>query len=173
MVLFWPVTEKVVPLDFKKKYKKTNIPRWFDSRFLTDIYPPSMATAKNCFNKFQHGRTLVFDESYPGASKMATSEDDVTKVNDHVLVDRWLKMQDDCLRAATEISAELCRPLENVFFRRVKKLKNRWVEWIELGGDYVQKKIAIFPNFSFSFVCLIIIEPSRYICAYICIIFQN
>ena len=40
---------------------------------------PSMATVKNWFNEFQRGRTSVFDEPYPSAPKMATTEDNVKK----------------------------------------------------------------------------------------------
>ena len=40
---------------------------------------PSMATVKNWFNDFQRGRRSVFDEPRPGASTMATTEDNVTK----------------------------------------------------------------------------------------------
>ena len=40
---------------------------------------PSMVTIKNWFTEFQCGRTSVFDEPRPGAPKMATMEDNVTK----------------------------------------------------------------------------------------------
>ena len=46
-----------------------------------DSYP-SMATVKNWFNEFQRGRTSVFDEPRPG--KTATTEDNVTRINDLV-----------------------------------------------------------------------------------------
>ena len=52
---------------------------------------PSMATAKNWFNEFQHGRMSAFDEPHPGAPKMATMEDNVMKIHDLVLADRQLK----------------------------------------------------------------------------------
>ncbi|XP_014487341.1 PREDICTED: histone-lysine N-methyltransferase SETMAR-like [Dinoponera quadriceps] len=42
----------------------------------------SMATVKNWFNEFQRGRTSVFDEPHPGVPKMATTEDNVTKIHD-------------------------------------------------------------------------------------------
>ncbi|XP_035212046.1 uncharacterized protein LOC118186127 [Stegodyphus dumicola] len=54
---------------------------------------PSMATVKNWFNKFQRGRTSVFDEPCPGASKTATTEDNVTKAHDLVLADRQFKVR--------------------------------------------------------------------------------
>jgi hypothetical protein len=53
---------------------------------------PSMATIKNWFNEFQHGHTSVFDEPRPSAPKMATMEDNMTKIHDHVLADRRLKV---------------------------------------------------------------------------------
>ena len=53
---------------------------------------PSIATVKNWFNEFQHGRMLVFDEPRPGAPKMAATEDNVTKIHDLVLADRRLKV---------------------------------------------------------------------------------
>jgi len=40
---------------------------------------PLMATVKNWFNEFHRGYTLVFDEPCPGAPKMATTEDNITK----------------------------------------------------------------------------------------------
>lgn len=43
-----------------------------------------MATVKNWLNEFQRGRRLVFDELRPGAPKIATTEDKVTKT--HVLL---------------------------------------------------------------------------------------
>jgi len=55
---------------------------------------PSMATVKNWFNEFQRGRTSDFDETRPGASKTATTEDNVTKIHDLVLADRRLKMRE-------------------------------------------------------------------------------
>jgi hypothetical protein len=33
----------------------------------------------------------------------------------------------------------------------LKKLEHRWVKCIELKGDYVEKKLATFPKFSFFF----------------------
>ena len=39
-----------------------------------------MATVKNWFNEFQHGRISVFDEPRLGATKMATTEGNVTKI---------------------------------------------------------------------------------------------
>ena len=50
----------------------------------------SIATVKNWFNEFQCGRMLVFDEPHPGAPKMATTGDNVTKIHDLVLADRRL-----------------------------------------------------------------------------------
>jgi len=47
---------------------------------------PSMATVKNCYNEFQRGRTSVFDEPRPGAPKTATTEDNVTKIHDLLLL---------------------------------------------------------------------------------------
>ena len=55
---------------------------------------PSMATAKNWFNKFQRGRPSVFEEPRPGAPKTATTEDNVTKIHDFVLADRRLKVRE-------------------------------------------------------------------------------
>ena len=55
---------------------------------------PSMATVKNWFNEFQRGRTSVFDEPRPGASKTATTKDNVTKIHDLVLADRRLKVRE-------------------------------------------------------------------------------
>jgi len=48
---------------------------------------------KNCFSEFQRGRTSVFDEPRPGAPKTATTEDNVTKIDDLELADRRLKWQ--------------------------------------------------------------------------------
>jgi hypothetical protein len=48
-------------------------------------FSPSMATVKNWFNKFQCGRTLVFDELHPGALKLAIMEDNFKKIQDLVL----------------------------------------------------------------------------------------
>ena len=55
---------------------------------------PSMATVKNWFNGFQRDRTSVFDEPRAGASKTATTEDNVTKIHNLVLVDRQLKLRE-------------------------------------------------------------------------------
>jgi len=55
---------------------------------------PSMATVKNWFNEFQHGRTSAFNEPRPGAQKTATTEDNVTKIRDLVLPDRRLKIRE-------------------------------------------------------------------------------
>jgi transposase len=55
---------------------------------------PSMATVKNWLNEFQRGRTSVFDEPRPGASKIATTEDNVIKINDFVLADRQSKVSE-------------------------------------------------------------------------------
>jgi len=55
---------------------------------------PSMATVKNWFNEFQRVRTTVFDEPRPCAPKTATTEDNVTKINDLVLADRRLKIRE-------------------------------------------------------------------------------
>jgi len=44
--------------------------------------------------EFQRGRTSVFDEPRPGASKTATTEDNVTKIHDLVLADRRLKIRE-------------------------------------------------------------------------------
>ncbi|XP_070854673.1 protein GVQW3-like [Drosophila suzukii] len=60
---------------------------------LYDDSSPSMATVKNWFNEIQRGRTSVFDEPRPGAPKTATTEDNVTKINDLVLADRRLKIR--------------------------------------------------------------------------------
>jgi hypothetical protein len=50
-----------------------------------------MATVKNWF---QHGRSSVFDEPRPGAPKMATTEDNVTKIHVLVLANRRLKFRE-------------------------------------------------------------------------------
>jgi len=55
---------------------------------------PSMATVKNWFKEFQRVRTSVFDEPRPGAPKTATTEDNVTKIQDLVLADRRLKIRE-------------------------------------------------------------------------------
>jgi len=55
---------------------------------------PSMATVKNWFNEFQRGRTSVFDEPRPGATKTTTTKDNVTKIHDLVLADRRLKIRE-------------------------------------------------------------------------------
>ena len=55
---------------------------------------PSMATVKNWFNEFQRGRTSVFDEPRPGASKTATTEENVTKIHDLIFADRRLKVRE-------------------------------------------------------------------------------
>jgi [histone H3]-lysine36 N-dimethyltransferase SETMAR len=53
---------------------------------------PSMATVKNWFNEFQRGLTSVFDEPPLGAPKTATTEDNIEKIHDFVLIDRRLKV---------------------------------------------------------------------------------
>ncbi len=53
-----------------------------------------MVTVKNWFNKFQRGRTSVFDEPPPGAPKTATTEDNVKKIHDLVLADHRLKLRE-------------------------------------------------------------------------------
>ncbi|KAF7276900.1 hypothetical protein GWI33_009672 [Rhynchophorus ferrugineus] len=52
----------------------------------------SRVIVKNWFNKFQCGRTSVFDDLRPGVLKTATTEDDMTKIHDLVLAGRRLKM---------------------------------------------------------------------------------
>ncbi|XP_042317754.1 uncharacterized protein LOC121927857 [Sceloporus undulatus] len=62
---------------------------------LDDVYgdsSPSMVTIKNWFNEFVHGRTSVFDEPCPGASKTATTEENVKQIHDLVLADHRLKV---------------------------------------------------------------------------------
>ena len=53
---------------------------------------PLMVTIKNWFNEFQWGRMSVFDEPCPGAPKMATMKDNMTKIHNLVLTDRQLKV---------------------------------------------------------------------------------
>ena len=55
---------------------------------------PSMATVKNWFNEFQRGRTSVVDEPCPSAPKMATTENNMTKIHDLALADRQLKVRE-------------------------------------------------------------------------------
>jgi len=66
-----------------------------------------MATVKNWFKEIQRGRTSVFDEPRPGAPKMATTEDNVTKIHDLVLADRRLKIR--------EIAETVGMPIDRVF----------------------------------------------------------
>ena len=49
---------------------------------------PLMVTVRNWFNEFQCGHTSVFDKPRPGAPKMATMKDNVTKIHDLILADR-------------------------------------------------------------------------------------
>jgi hypothetical protein len=96
-------------LQILEKWKKNNIGRWFVSCFwkgncaaksksaLDAVYgdsSPSMTIIKNWFNEFQHGRTSVFDEPHPGAPKIATMEDNMTKVHYLVLANRQLKVHE-------------------------------------------------------------------------------
>ncbi|XP_070851595.1 protein GVQW3-like [Drosophila suzukii] len=55
---------------------------------------PSRATVKNWLNEFQRGRTSVFGEPRPGATKTVTTEDNVTKIHDLVLADCRLKIRE-------------------------------------------------------------------------------
>lgn len=53
-----------------------------------------MVTVKNLFNEFQRRRTSVFDEPCSDASKIATAEDNMTKIHDLALEDRRLKVHE-------------------------------------------------------------------------------
>ncbi|XP_070138801.1 protein GVQW3-like, partial [Drosophila bipectinata] len=55
---------------------------------------PLMATVKNWFNEFQHGRISVFDESRPGAPKTARMEENIKKIHALVLGDRRFKVRE-------------------------------------------------------------------------------
>lgn len=46
------------------------------------------------FYEFQHGRTMVFDESQLGSPKTATMWDNVTMVQNLVLAGGWLKVHE-------------------------------------------------------------------------------
>ena len=86
--------------------------------------PPSIATDKNCFNEFQRGRTSVFDEPRPNASKTATTEDNVKKINDLVLAGHRLKMRE--IAETVSISKDcLGHILREILGMR--KLSARWV----------------------------------------------
>ena len=52
----------------------------------------SMATVKFWYNEFQRGRTSVFDDPRPGATKTTTTKENVTKIHDIGLSDRRLKV---------------------------------------------------------------------------------
>ncbi|XP_039302537.1 uncharacterized protein LOC120357081 [Solenopsis invicta] len=84
----------------------------------------SMATVKNWFNEFQRGRTSVFDEPRPGAPKMATTEDNVTKIHDLVLADRRLKMRE--IAETVSISKDRVGHILHEILG-MKKLSARWV----------------------------------------------
>lgn len=53
---------------------------------------PSITTIKNWFNVFERGLTLVFDEPRLVAAKACTTEDNVIKIHDLVLIDYQLTM---------------------------------------------------------------------------------
>ncbi|XP_035222076.1 uncharacterized protein LOC118194963 [Stegodyphus dumicola] len=85
---------------------------------------PSMATVKNWFNEFQRGRTSVFDEPHPGAPKMATTEDNMTKVHDLVLADCRLKVR---VIAETVGISKNCMGHILHEILGIRKLSDRWV----------------------------------------------
>jgi len=85
---------------------------------------PSMATVKNWFNEFQRGRTSVFDEPRPGAPKMATTEDNVTKIHDLVLADRRLKVRE--IAETVGISKDRVGHILHEILG-MRKLSARWV----------------------------------------------
>lgn len=85
---------------------------------------PSMATVKNWFNEFQRGRTSVFDEPRSGAPKMATTEDNVTKIHDLVLADRRLKVRE--IAETVGISKDRVGHILHEILG-MRKLSARWV----------------------------------------------
>ena len=85
---------------------------------------PSMATVKNWFNEFQHGRMLVFDEPRPGAPETATTENKVTKIHDLVLADCRLKVR-EIAETAGILKDRVAQILHKILDMR--KLLARWV----------------------------------------------
>ena len=75
----------VIQFLFLKEKSRSEIKERLDAVYSDSS--PSMATVKNWFIEFQHGRTSVFDEPCPGALKMAITEDNVTKSHNLVLAD--------------------------------------------------------------------------------------
>jgi len=89
---------------------------------------PSMATVKNRFNEFQRNRTSVFDEPLPGAPKTATTEDNVTKINNVVLADRRLKIRE--IAEKVGISKDRVGHILHEILG-MRKLLGRWVpRWL-------------------------------------------
>ncbi|XP_039309549.1 protein GVQW3-like [Solenopsis invicta] len=85
---------------------------------------PLMATVKDWFNEFQRGRTSVFEEPRPGAPKMATTEDNVTKVHDLILADRRLKVRE--IAEIVGISKDRVGHILHEILG-IRKLSARWV----------------------------------------------
>ncbi|GFR27136.1 mariner transposase [Trichonephila clavata] len=85
---------------------------------------PSLVTVKNWFNEFQRGRTLVSNEPRPGAPKIATTENNVTKIHDLVLADHRLKVSE--IAEIVSISKDhVAHILHEIL--GIRKLSARWV----------------------------------------------
>jgi hypothetical protein len=125
-----------------------------------------MATIKNRFNKFQHGRTSVFDEPPLGAPKTATTEENIEKIHDLVLVDRRLKVHKiaetvdiskDCmgyiLQDILGIKKVSARWLPRLLFSDNQTLGPNWTNWAKncclirrFFLDLVPCDFFLFPN---------------------------
>ena len=70
----------------------SEIKKCFDAVY--DDSPPMMTTVKNWFNDFQRGRMSDFEEPCPGAPKMATMLDNMTKIHDLMLTESRLKVRE-------------------------------------------------------------------------------
>lgn len=111
-------------LQISEKWKKSNIGRSFDSchwkgnsapnsnRPWDEMYwnsSPSMATVKNWSYEFHRGRPSAFDESHPSAPKMATAEDNMTKVLDLAFAGHQMKTGE--IDETVEISKDGMSPI--------------------------------------------------------------
>ena len=108
VVSFWSRVEAVVSAELSKMQKEQYLSvirfLFLEGKSRSEIKErldavygdssPSMVTVKSRFNEFQRDRTSVSDEPRPGATKTATTEDNVTKIHDLVLADRRLKVRE-------------------------------------------------------------------------------
>jgi transposase len=99
---------------------------------------PSMATVKNWFNEFQRGRTSVFDEPPLGAPKTATTEENIEKIHDLVLVGRRLKVHK--IAETVDISKD-CMGYILQEILGIKKLSARWLPIAHSGQPNARAKL--------------------------------